>query len=48
MIRFEPAFEIRATSVRFLSGRDDGGYSGGDGEGYSDTAPAQEEDDIPF
>ena len=41
------SFEIRADSVRFLSGRDEGGDyvpSGGGDVG----APAQEEDDIPF
>ena len=41
------SFEIRADSVRFLGGREDGGsYSGGDS--YDSGAPAQEEDDIPF
>jgi single-strand DNA-binding protein len=42
------SFEIRADNVRFLSSRDEAPYAGGSGEGYSDTAPAQEEDDIPF
>lgn len=44
------SFEVHADSVRFLSGGtrdDDGGYSGGQGSGYSAPA-AQEEDDIPF
>ena len=41
------SFEIRADNVRFLSSRDEAPYSGG-GDGFSDTAPAQEEDDIPF
>lgn len=41
-------FEVVADTVRFLSGRDEGGsYSGGDGE-YDGGSPAQEEDDIPF
>ena len=41
-------FEIVADTVRFLSSRgEDAGYSGGDGGDY-DSAPAQEEDDIPF
>ncbi len=42
------SFEIRADNVRFLSSRDDGEYAGGSAEGYSEAAPAQEEDDIPF
>ena len=46
------SFEIRADTVRFLSGRnEDSGYapSGGDDDGgYSSSAPAHEEDDIPF
>lgn len=41
------SFEIVADTVRFLSGRDDGGsYSGGDDGGAA--APAHEEDEIPF
>lgn len=40
------SFELQAFLVRFLSGRDDS-YSM-DNDGYSDAAPAQEEDDIPF
>lgn len=40
------SFEIRALTVQFLGGRDDS-YSM-DNDGYSDAAPAQEEDDIPF
>ncbi|WP_420641051.1 single-stranded DNA-binding protein [Candidatus Leptofilum sp.] len=42
------SFEIRADSVRFLGGRDDGGSYSGGGESYESSAPAQEEDDIPF
>ncbi|KAA3659671.1 MAG: single-stranded DNA-binding protein [Chloroflexi bacterium] len=41
------SFEIVADTVRFIGSREDGGGAAG-GEGYSDTAPAQEEDDIPF
>ena len=42
-------FEIVADTVRFLSSRgEDSGYSGGDGGGDFEGAPAQEEDDIPF
>ncbi len=41
------SFEITADLVRFLSGRDDGGMVSEDGGSYS-TAPAQEEDEIPF
>ena len=42
-------FEIVADTVRFLSARgEESGYSGGDGGGDYDGAPAQEEDDIPF
>ena len=42
------SFEIRADSVRFLGGREDGGsYSDGDNS-YEGSASAQEEDDIPF
>ena len=42
------SFEIVADTVRFLSSRgEDSSYSGGDGGDY-DSAPAQEEDDIPF
>jgi single-strand DNA-binding protein len=42
------SFEIRADTVRFLSGRDEGGsYSGASGDGSYETA-AVEEDDIPF
>ncbi len=39
------SFEVRADSVRFLGGRDEGGYD----SDYDDAGPAaQEEDDIPF
>ena len=41
------SFEIRADTVRFLGGREDGGSYGGDDYGGG-GAPAQEEDDIPF
>lgn len=41
------SFEIRADSVRFVGGRDEGGV-GGDDFADSGSAPAQEEDDIPF
>jgi single-strand DNA-binding protein len=40
------SFEIRADSVRFIGGRDEGEYVPAGGE--SDGIPAQEEDDIPF
>ena len=41
--------EITAESVRFLSSRDEAlSFSDGGDEGYSNSAPAQEEDDIPF
>lgn len=41
------SFEVRADAVRFLGGRDDGGYSDDNSFG-SASSPAQEEDDIPF
>ena len=41
------SFEINADLVRFLSGRDDVGMVSDEGGNYS-TAPAQEEDEIPF
>ena len=41
------SFEVTAETVRFMGGRDDVGDSYGD-NGYSETVPAQEEDDIPF
>lgn len=42
------SFEITAETVRFLSGREDGGsYEGGGEDDYQGT-PAAEEDDIPF
>lgn len=40
------SFEVRADTVRFLGGREEG-PSYEEGESY-DEAPAQEEDDIPF
>ncbi len=41
------SFEVRADTVRFLSGRDEDG--GGDGGSYNGGGgAAQEEDDIPF
>lgn len=42
------SFEVRADSVRFIGGRDEGGYAPQDGGDYGAAAPAQEEDDIPF
>lgn len=41
------SFEIRAFTVQFLGGRDEGGYAE---DGFDDAGgvPAQEEDDIPF
>jgi single-strand DNA-binding protein len=44
------SFEITAENIRFLSGRDDGDFSSDDGggDGYASSAPAQEEDEIPF
>lgn len=41
------SFEIKADSVRFLGGRDDGGSFDG-GDDYEGGGAAQEEDDIPF
>lgn len=42
-------YDVHAESVQFLGGRDDdgGGYTPNDGN-YQSSAPAQEEDDIPF
>ncbi len=40
------SFEIRADSVRFLSGRDEGDFAPSDDNGGG--AAAQEEDEIPF
>ncbi|MCB8969062.1 MAG: single-stranded DNA-binding protein [Chloroflexota bacterium] len=41
------SFEVRAESIRFIGGREDGGSFGGDD--YEDMGgPAHEEDDIPF
>lgn len=44
------SFEITADVVRFLSSRgEEGGYAPeGGNAGYASSAPAQEEDDIPF
>jgi single-strand DNA-binding protein len=39
------SYEIRAFSVKFLGGRDDGGFSG---EESIEPGAAQEEDEIPF
>lgn len=41
------SFEIRATSVKFIGGRDDAGFSEGGGD-FGQGAAVQEEDDIPF
>jgi len=41
------SFEIRALDVRFIGGREAGGFSDDDG-GFGDSAAVQEEDDIPF
>jgi len=41
------SFEIKADSVRFLGGREDGGTFDGGGD-YEAGEAAQEEDDIPF
>lgn len=41
------SYEIRASSLQFIGGRDAGGFDEG-GDGYDDASPAQEEDDIPF
>lgn len=40
------SYEIRAHTVRFLSGRDEGSYAGGGEPGGG--AAAQEEDEVPF
>ena len=42
------SFEITADTVRFLSGREESGDYAGGGDGEYQSAPAQEEDDIPF
>ncbi len=43
------SFEVTADAVRFLSGREDaGGYEADGSDDFSSTAPAQEEDEIPF
>ena len=42
------SFEIRADSVRFLSGRDEGGYEPSGGDDDMGAPAAQEEDEIPF
>ena len=41
-------YEITADFVRFLSGRDEGGFGGSEGGPDSGAPAAQEEDDIPF
>ena len=43
------SYEITADVVRFLSTREEAGYAASSGSGeYSEAAPAQEEDEIPF
>ncbi len=43
------SYEITADVVRFLSTREEAGYAASSGGGeYSEAAPAQEEDEIPF
>ena len=42
------SFEITADNFSFVGSREDSGSYSGGGEGFSETAPAQEEDDIPF
>jgi single-strand DNA-binding protein len=43
------SYEITADAVRFIGGRDDvGDFSSGGGESAGGSAPAQEEDEIPF
>jgi single-strand DNA-binding protein len=42
------SYEITADTVRFLSGRDDGGGYDGGSDNFEGGSPAQEEDDIPF
>jgi single-strand DNA-binding protein len=42
------SYEITAESVKFIGGRDEATDFGGGSDGFSDSAPAQEEDDIPF
>ena len=39
------SYEITASTVQFMGGRDEGSYSGGDS---LEGAPAKEEDEIPF
>ena len=41
------SYEITADTVRFLTPKGEGGYAGGDYE-EGGSAPAHEEDDIPF
>jgi len=41
------SFEVTADNVKFIGGRDEGGFEASEG-GYEDTPAAQEEDDIPF
>ena len=44
------SYEVRAFTVQFVGGRDELSDVGGGGsdQSFSDGAPAQEEDDIPF
>jgi single-strand DNA-binding protein len=42
------SFEVRADSVQFLGGRDEGGYDSDFEGGSFDQSAAEEEDDIPF
>lgn len=42
------SFEITASTVRFLSGRGDGGGSHEETEGYASSSSATDEDEIPF
>ena len=42
------SYEVTADVVRFLSSRDENGSSAGDSEYIGGSAPAVEEDDIPF
>jgi single-strand DNA-binding protein len=42
------SFEITADTIQFLGGRDEGGGNYSDGDENYESAPAAEEDDIPF
>ena len=42
------SYEIRAFLVRFIGGRDAGGFDGGDSGDSFDQSRVEEEDDIPF